>query len=93
MASVSPSFAICLTAPACSAFISKVAFSLSSSAITSSLSAQAPSDLSHFTSVTSLILSPTVGTLISIAIDQSEFIAQISGKNEDNKKLYPSIKE
>jgi hypothetical protein len=80
MASVSPSFAMCLTTPACSALISKVAFSLSSSAITSSRSAHSPSLLSHFTSVTSLILSPTVGTFISIAI---YFILceQISFKN------------
>ena len=38
IASVSPSLATCFTTPACSAFTSKVAFSLSSSAITSSLS-------------------------------------------------------
>jgi hypothetical protein len=65
---VSPSAAMILMAPACSAFISKVAFSLSNSAITSSLSAHSPSFLSHFTNVTSLMLSPTVGTLISIAM-------------------------
>ena len=75
MASVSPSLATCFTIPACSAFTSNVAFSLSSSAITSSLSAKSPSFFSHFTSVTSFMLSPTVGTLISIAIKIVLFFA------------------
>ena len=74
MAKVSPSFAICFTAPACSALISKVAFSLSNSAITSSRSAHSPSAFNHLTSVTSLMLSPTVGTFISIAIVNQKFI-------------------
>ena len=69
MASVSPSLATCFTAPACSALISKVAFSLSNSAITSSLSAHSPSFFSHLTRVTSLILSPTVGTIMFNAIE------------------------
>ena len=80
IANVSPSLATCFTRPACSAFISKVAFSLSNSAITSSLSAQSPSFFSHFTRVTSLMLSPTVGTFISIDIYANLIMKQISGK-------------
>src|SRR5882724_7921918 len=63
---VSPSFPTVFKTPAFSAFTSKVAFSLSSSAITSSRSTYSPSFFNHFTSVTSLMDSPTAGTLISI---------------------------
>ena len=66
MRKLSPSLANCCKVPACSAFTSKVAFSLSSSAITWSLSTQAPSGWVHFSKVTSLIDSPIEGIFISI---------------------------
>jgi hypothetical protein len=65
---VSFSLATVCKMPAFYALISKVAFSLSSSAITSSLSTQSPSFFIHLVSVTSLMLSPTEGTLISIGM-------------------------
>ena len=66
---LSPSFALRNKTPACSAFTSKVAFSLSNSAITSSRSTHAPSAFVHFNKVTSVIDSPTVGTFIEIIIE------------------------
>ena len=74
-------------APAFSALISNVAFSLSSSAITSSLFTHSPSCFNHRTRVTSLILSPTVGTLISITIDTILFGGKFRVKCPDSKQI------
>ena len=65
IAKVSPSSALMCSLPAASAFNSNVALSDSSSQMTSSISTCSPSFLNHCAIVTSVIDSPTVGTLIS----------------------------
>src|SRR5690606_35868896 len=65
ISSVSPSLATVFKVPDCSAVSSNVALSDSNSAIISSISTKSPSFLTQRDNTTSVIDSPTGGTLIS----------------------------
>src|SRR5476651_1586601 len=80
MANTSPSLAMVFKVPAFSAVSSKVALSDSSSAIASSMATASPSFFIQRDSVTSVIDSPTVGTLTSnIPVAASALIGATTG--------------